>query len=161
VGVTDEDYKQCLGRWASGVTIVTARAGDTIHGMTVSDFSGVSLDPKLVAVCADKASNTLGVIREGQCFAVNVLAAGQESLSNKFASKKDEFKRFESLETKTGASGAPLIEGCVSNIDCKLVAEHDGGDHVIFVGEVLELSSRDLAPLLYFGGAYGRFSKAD
>jgi flavin reductase (DIM6/NTAB) family NADH-FMN oxidoreductase RutF len=160
VTVTQDQYRECLGRWASGVTIVTARSGDTIHGMTVSDFSGVSLDPPLVAVCADKSSNTLGVIRGGGCFAVNVLAAGQEALSNKFASKKDEFKRFESLETEDGPTGAPLLAGCVSNIDCKVVAEHDAGDHIIFVGEVQHMASRDIEPLLYFGGSYGRFSKA-
>jgi len=160
VAVTSDEYKACMGRWASGVTIVTARSGETIHGMTVSDFSGVSLDPPLVSVCADKSSNTLGVIRSGGCFAVNVLAAGQEALSNKFASKKDEFKRFESVETGSGSTGAPLIAGCVSNIDCKLVAEHDAGDHVIFVGEVQQITSHDRPPLVYFSGAYGRFSKA-
>lgn len=161
MAVTDEEYKLCLGRWASGVTIVTARAGDTIHGMTVSDFSGVSLDPPLVSVCAEKSSNTLGVIREGQCFAVNVLAAGQEALSNKFASKKDEFKRFESVETRDGPTGAPLIAGCVSNVDCKLVAEHDAGDHVIFVGRVEQITTFEVEPLLYLGGCYGRFSKLE
>jgi flavin reductase (DIM6/NTAB) family NADH-FMN oxidoreductase RutF len=161
VSVTPDDYRQCMSRWASGVTIVTSRAGDTIHGMTVSDFSGVSLDPPLVCVCADKSSNTLGVIRDGGCFAVNVLAAGQQALSNKFASKKDEFKRFEGLDFREGPSGAPLIGGCVSNIDCKLVAEHDAGDHVIFVGEVQQITSSELDPLLYFSGSYGRFSTAD
>lgn len=131
-----------------------------IHGMTVSDFSGVSLDPPLVSVCADKSSNTLDVIRDGKCFAVNVLAAGQEPLSNKFASKKDEFKRFDGLEVETGVTGAPLIPGCVSNLDCAVVAEHDAGDHVIFVGKVEEIRSHDREPLLYFAGSYGRFAPA-
>ena len=159
--VTAEQYRECMGRWASGVTIVTSRAGETIHGMTVSDFSGVSLDPPLVSVCAEKSSITLGVIRDGRCFAVNVLAAGQEPLSNKFASKKDEFKRFEGLEVIDGSTGAPLLAGCVSNIDCKLVAEHDAGDHVIFIGEVQQITSHPLEPLLYFSGSYGRFSAAE
>ena len=161
MAVTVDEYKAGLDRWASGVTIVTARAGDRIHGMTVSDFSGVSLDPPLVSVCADKTSNTLALIRDGQCFAVNVLAAGQEALSNKFASKKQEWERFDGLETEDGPSGAPLLPGCVSNIDCTLLAEHDAGDHVIFVGQVERITSRDLEPLLYFGGAYGRFTAAD
>ena len=112
-------------------------------------------------MCADKTSNTLGVIREGRCFAVNVLAAGQEALSNKFASKKDEFKRFEAVETRDGPTGAPLIAGCVSNVDCKLVAEHDAGDHVIFLGRVEQITTREVEPLLYLGGCYGRFSKVE
>ena len=87
--VTADEFKRALGRWATGVTIVTARDGERIHGMTVSAFNEVSLDPPLVLVCADRSSNTLPVIRAGGVFAVNVLARDQEALSNRFASKKD------------------------------------------------------------------------
>ena len=143
-----------MSRWTTGVTIVTSKAGERIHGMTVSDFSGVSLSPPLVMVCADRSSNTHGVIAEGKCFAVNILAAGQEALSNRFASKKDEERRFEGLELATAVTGAPLIPGAVASWDCSLVATHTAGDHDIYVGQVESLVTRDLEPLVYHGGAY-------
>lgn len=122
--------------------------------MTVSAFSSVSLDPPLVLVCADKRSNTLAVIEKGRCFAANVLAADQEALSNRFASKKDEFRRFEGVETEDGVTGSPLIAGSLAHIDCRVVGAHDAGDHVIYVGEVQEVRTRAGDPLLYFGGRY-------
>ena len=158
MAISPDDFKSALGRWATGVTIVTARAGDRVHGMTVSAFAEVSLDPPLVLVCADKSSNTLPLIEEGRVFAVNVLARDQEALSNKFASKKDEWQRFDGLEYEAGLTGAPLLRGTVANLDCRVVHAHDHGDHVLVVGEVVEVRVSDGKPLLYFGGGYGDFS---
>jgi flavin reductase (DIM6/NTAB) family NADH-FMN oxidoreductase RutF len=154
MSVGEDRFRAALGVWATGVAIVTARAGDLVHGMTVSDFAGVSLRPPLVLVCADKTSNTLKVIEQGRNFAVNILAAGQAALSNRFASKKDEFRRFEGLECETAITGAPLIPGALVNMDCRLVAAHDAGDHVICVGEVEEILQRDAQPLLHWSRAY-------
>ena len=81
MAISPDDFKAALGRWATGVTILTTRAGDRVHGMTVSAFTEVSLDPPLVVVCAEKSSNTLPLIEEGRVFAVNVLARDQEALS--------------------------------------------------------------------------------
>ncbi len=158
MAISPDDFKAALGRWATGVTIVTARAGDRVHGMTVSAFTEVSLDPPLVVVCADKSSNTLPLIEEGRVFAVNVLARDQEALSTKFASKKDEWQRFDGLECDEGETGAPLLRGTVANLDCRVVHAHDHGDHVLFVGEVVEVRISDRKPLLFFGGGYGDFS---
>jgi len=155
MSVASEDFKRALSAWATGVTIVTSRSGDRIHGMTVSAFNEVSLDPPLVLVCADKSSNTHALIAESGVFAVNVLSRDQEALSNRFASKKDEDRRFEGLETDTAATGAPLLRGTVAAIDCRVVAAHDSGDHVIYVGSVEAVFSTDRAPLLYCRGAYG------
>jgi flavin reductase (DIM6/NTAB) family NADH-FMN oxidoreductase RutF len=154
VTVAADEFKQCLARWATGVTIVTARAGDRIHGMTVSAFTEVSLDPPLVLVCADKTSNTHPVIAEGGVFAVNVLTREQEPLSNRFASKKDEDRRFEGLEFETAATGAPILAGALVALDCRVVNAHDAGDHVIYVGRVEALRRSEGEPLLYYGGAY-------
>jgi len=150
-----------MSRWTTGVTVVTSKAGARIHGMTVSDFSGVSLSPPLVMVCAERSSITHGIIAEGKCFAVNVLAAGHESLSNRFASKKDEHRRFEGLELATAVTGAPLIPGAVASWDCTLVATHTAGDHDIYVGQVEELVTRDLEPLVYHAGAYRELAPAE
>jgi len=154
VAVTPDEFRAGLRSWASGVTVVTARAGDEIHGMTVSAFCSVSLDPPLVLVCADKGSITLGVIERGGCFAANVLAVGQESLSNRFASKKHEHERFDGLELGSGKTGAPLIPGALAQIDCSLYSSHDAGDHVIFVGLVEEIRLHEGDPLLFYCGRY-------
>ena len=156
--ISADEFRSGMSRWATGVTIVTSCAGERIHGMTVSDFSGVSLAPPLVMVCADKSSNTHGVIAEGRCFAVNVLAAGQEALSNLFASKRDEERRFDGLDVATSVTGAPLIPGAVASWDCTLVATHEVGDHDIYIGQVESLVTRDLEPLIYHGGGYRRLA---
>ena len=152
--VSGDEFRSALARWGSGVAIVTAAAGDRIHGMTVSAFSSVSLDPPLVLVCADKTSNTLGVIHEGGVFAVNILAAGQRELSNKFASKTDEHLRFEGVAWRPGRTGAPILEGALAALDCRVEAAHDAGDHVIYVGRVEAVEVTHGEPLVYFGGAY-------
>lgn len=157
MAINAEEFRAAMGSWPSGVTIITSRSGDTIHGMTVSDFSGASLEPPLALVCASKTSVTTGVIAEGKCFGVNVLRADQAALSNKFASKKDEFKRFDGVETFAGKTGAPLLSGALVNLDCRLIAIHEAGDHVLCVGEIEEAHVREGAPLVYFRGSYGRF----
>jgi len=157
MAIDAEEYRAALGLWATGVTIVTARAGDRVHGMTVSDFAGVSLDPPLVVVCADKTANTLAFVQEGGNFAVNLLAEGQQGLSNKFASKKEEWTRFEGLDCGQAETGAPLIPGALASLDCRLTATHDEGDHLLLIGRVDAVVRGEGEPLLYFGGHYGRF----
>ena len=158
MAINADEFRAAMGSWPSGVTIITARAGDQIHGMTVSDFSGVSLDPPLALVCAAKSSVTTGLIQEGRCFGVNVLRVDQDAISNKFASKKDEWKRFEGLETFEETTGAPLLREALVNLDCRLVAVHDAGDHVLCVGEIDYAQVHEGDPLLYFRGQYGQFT---
>jgi flavin reductase (DIM6/NTAB) family NADH-FMN oxidoreductase RutF len=110
-------------------------------------------------VCAAKTSVTTAVIEQGRCFGVNVLRADQSALSNKFASKKDEFRRFEGVETFQAKTGAPLLSGALVNLDCRVVAIHDAGDHVLCVGEIEETRVSDGDPLLFFRGGYGHFAR--
>lgn len=154
--VDGEAFRAALRRWVSGVTIVTARHRDSVHGMTVSAFSSVSLDPPLVLVCADKASNTLAVIDAGGVFAVNLLAADQQELSDRFASKEDEERRFEGLSCTQAATGAPILPGVLAALDCRVSAAHEAGDHVIYVGRVEAVvgGDGDGAPLVYCDGGY-------
>lgn len=154
MSISADEFKAVMGLRASGVAIVTARAGGEIHGMTMSDFAGVSLSPPLVLICADKAANTLSVIQKGGNFAINVLARGQDALSNKFASKKEEWTRFEGLDCGRAVTGAPLIPGALASLDCTVVAQHDAGDHIIVVGLIEAIKRSGGEPLLFFGGAY-------
>ncbi len=110
--------------------------------------------PPLTTVCAAKESLTTKLIAEGGCFAVNVLAAHQQDLSNKFASKKLEMERFVGLETSELETGAPLLPEALVHLDCRLVATHDAGDHVIYVGEIVASVTHEGAPLVYWGGGY-------
>jgi len=157
MAIDADEFRAAMGAWPSGVTIITARVGEKIHGMTVSDFSGASLDPPLALVCASKTSNTTAMIQEGENFGVNILHVDQDALSNKFASKKNEWERFEGVETFEAKTGAPLLSGALVNLDCRLIAVHDAGDHVLCVGEIEMASVNEGEPLLYFKGGYGRF----
>ena len=152
--VTGVDFRAALACWASGVTVVTSAAGGRIHGMTVSAFSSVSLDPPLVLVCADKSSDTLALIEESRVFAVNILSAEQQALSNRFASKKDEHLRFAGLAWRPGGTGSPILPGVLAALDCRVVAAHDAGDHVIYVGSVETVEIFAGAPLVYHAGSY-------
>lgn len=151
-------FREALGHWASGVTIVTARHGDHVHGMTVSAFSSVSLEPPLILVCAEKTSNTNGVIEQGNVFCVNVLAQGQDELSNKFASKKYEDVRFEGLVCEDGATGCPHIPGAAVTLDCSVTQKVDAGDHFVYIGRVDDAAVSERDPLVYHKGAYRKLA---
>ncbi len=152
--VHPDDLRACMGCRASAVSIVTTAGGDRIHGMTVSDFTSVSLEPPLVLISAAKSARTLEVINEGKCYAINILAAEQQDLSNLFASKEGVAARFEGLDYETGVTGSPLIPGALANIDCSLIASHEAGDHILCVGQVEEIRLSEAAPLVYFRGGY-------
>jgi flavin reductase (DIM6/NTAB) family NADH-FMN oxidoreductase RutF len=147
-------FRNILSNWASGVTIVTSRAGERVQGMTVSAFSSVSLTPPLVLVCADKQAITHGLIQQSKVFSVSVLAADQSELSNRFASKKDEDRRFEGLRCEDGSTGCPRIPGALAWLDCRVVEAVDAGDHVVYIGEVVGADAGTAQPLLYFRARY-------
>lgn len=158
MAIAAEALKQLLGRRATAVAIVTARVGERVHGMTVTAYAEVSIDPPLVLVCADLASNTHPVIAEGGVFALNLLSASQAELSNRFATKKDEDRRFEGIAWETAATGAPILPDTVGALDCRVVAAHEAGDHVIYIGRIEALRAHpEREPLLYHRGRYGSF----
>jgi flavin reductase (DIM6/NTAB) family NADH-FMN oxidoreductase RutF len=154
LSLSEADLKDAFARWATGVAIVTARAGDRIHGMTVSAFTEVSLEPPLVLVCIDRASKTQALIERGGGFAVNVLARDQEPLAKRFASREEEDRRFSGLECEAGATGAPLIAGSIATLDCRLETAHASGDHTIYVGAVVAVQLADGEPLLFYNRGF-------
>jgi len=152
--IDEERFRDVLRNWASGVTVVTTRAGDKIHGMTVSAFSSVSADPPLVLVCANQASTTHGVIEQGGLFTVNILAAHQAEISDVFASPEHEDTRLQSVSWSVGETGAPLIDEALACLECKVTSAHQEGSHTIYVGQVEAVHNTDAKPLLYYRGGY-------
>lgn len=155
--VTPDEFRRALGRFASGVTVVTARCEDDKPcGITVSAFSSVSLTPPLVLICIDRRASLHDYLREGGYFAVNILAEGQEEISHRFASKVPD--RFDGLVYREGIAGSPVIEGTLATIECQIVHAYSGGDHTILVGEVLSTQVSEGKPLLYSQGNYARLA---
>ena len=152
------DFKRAMAQFASGVTVVTTRHGDTPIGITASSFTSLSLNPPLVLVSLDKKLFTHNVIAESGVFAVNVLSARQWELGMRFAGLKPEIKdRFAGLKTTTAALGNPIFPESLAWVDCKVWNMYDGGDHTIFVGEVKDLSVSDAdVPLLYHNRLWRR-----
>ncbi len=151
-------YRATLGRFASGVTIVTARdSGGRDVGMTVSAFSALSLDPPLVLVCIDNGASVAPVLEHCSSFAVNILAEHQEPLSRQFAER--ELDRFEGVTITRGESGLALLDGALAQIECRVASRTPAGDHTILIGEVTATAVREGNPLLYYRGGYGRLNR--
>jgi hydroxymethylglutaryl-CoA lyase len=155
---TPDNFKRAMSQFASGVTVVTTKHGETPIGITASSFSSLSLDPPLVMVNLNKKLFTHNVIAESGFFAVNVLSARQLDLGMRFAGMKPEIKdRFAGLNVTTAATGAPLLPDSLAWVDCSVWAMYDGGDHTIFVGEVRDLAVSDFdMPLLYHNRLWRR-----
>ena len=158
--IPPEEFRHSLSQWASGVTVITTRRPGGIHGMTASAFCSVSLDPPLVLVCVDRRNRTHRYLDENQAFCVHILAEGQEELSQRCAGRRgDEGKELHDVPYRTGATGAPILEGCLAYLDCRVIYAHDGGDHTIFLGEIVAAGYReDAEPLLFFAGSYRRLA---
>jgi len=141
----DKDFfRQVMGQFATGVTIVTACNKGALVGLTVNAFCTVSLDPPLVLVCVDLQSNTLPHIRESGAFAVNILTDQQEHFSRCFATSSEErYEHFCRASYSVAATGSPVLADVLAFIDARIVAEYPGGDHVIFVGQVEAMGTND------------------
>ncbi|MEM6959913.1 MAG: flavin reductase family protein [Myxococcota bacterium] len=151
--VNAAEFKSALRAWASGVTILTARAEGRIHGMTVSAFSSVSVEPPLVLVCANRSSTTHELIQAGQVFGVNVLRADQSELSTRFSTVEGA-ERFAGVPHRSGARGVPLLDGALVQFECEVRSEHHEGTHTVYIGEVTRAHVFEGEPLLYFDGDY-------
>lgn len=157
MSVDPDAFRAILGRFASGVTVVTVRdAEGRDHGMTVSAFSSVSLDPPLVLVCIDDEASIRPVMDRATHFGVSILAADQEALSRRFAAKCD---RFDGIGYERGEYGVALLGGALAWLECEIVARHQTGDHEIVIGEVERGENSDDRPLLYYRGGYAQLER--
>jgi flavin reductase (DIM6/NTAB) family NADH-FMN oxidoreductase RutF len=159
MGISRDEFRRTMGRFATGVTIITTREGEHLHGMTANAVTSLSLDPMQVLVCIDRTADTHDILQKAGFFAVNVLAHDQQELCRRFATKDDGWSHaIEEIPHRIGLTGAPIIEGAIAYLDCRTVTEHHGGDHTIFIGEVLEAKElRDADPLVFYAGKFGGF----
>ena len=155
--VDSKTQRQILGHFATGVTVVTSDGEAGSHGMTANAFASLSLEPPLVLVAVDKRAAMLDYLRKNGCFAVNVLRLDQEDLSRRFAIPGP--KDFSDLAVSTAVTGSPILVDCVAFLDCRVHDVLPGGDHEIFIGEILAGECRGGEPLLYYAGRYRRLAE--
>lgn len=153
--VEKTEFRAVMGHFAAGVTVVTSKFADgQIGGITVTAFTSLSLEPPLILVCIDKRAKIHDHLEVGRALAVNMLAQDQEVVSRRFASSAPE--QFREIGYHEGITGAPLIQGTIAAIECKIIDALPGGDHTILVGEVEATHVHEGKPLLYFRGGYSQ-----
>ena len=152
-------FRDVLGRFASGVTVVTSMSGDTPVGMTCQSFCSVSLSPPLVLFCPAKTSRAWPMMRQAGFFCVNLLAADQSEISNAFAMRGED--KYDGVGWSPAKTGAPLLDGVVGWVDCTVERVHEAGDHYVVIGRVQDLgfgeggSDAVAPPLTFYRGRYG------
>ncbi|HTH98866.1 MAG TPA: flavin reductase family protein [Stellaceae bacterium] len=152
-GIDPTAFRHALGSFVTGVTIVTTlRPDGEPIGLTANSFNSVSLDPPLVLWSLNRASPNLAAFEAAGYFAINILAAEQMHLSQRFARHRPD--KFDGVPWQPGIGGTPLIDGVVAQFCCRHVASHDGGDHIIFIGEVEAFTHSDRRPLVFAHGRY-------
>jgi flavin reductase (DIM6/NTAB) family NADH-FMN oxidoreductase RutF len=149
--------RRILGHFATGVTVVTAYSQGEIAGMTANAVTSLSLHPPLILVAVDKTAAMHAALTASRHFALNILSDAQEQLSRRFAQRGP--KDVSDLSWKKADSGAPILADALAWVDCRLVEVLPGGDHDIFIGEILAGDSREGSPLLYFCGKYRRLAE--
>jgi flavin reductase (DIM6/NTAB) family NADH-FMN oxidoreductase RutF/DNA-binding GntR family transcriptional regulator len=155
--LSSDEFRDIIGRFASGVTVITAQHEGTPYGTTASAVSSLSLEPPMLLVCLNKTSATGQVIAQARHFAVNILAEGQADAAMRFAGKGD---KFAGAAIVRGVAGEPLLADALANLECRVVEEVTGGTHSVFLAEVEHATGRQGAPLAYFRGQFGRLELA-
>lgn len=159
MSISSEKFREALRHFPSGVTIVSIKAGDKVHGLTVSAFASVSPEPPLIAVMIDQRHHAYTLMEtEGAVFAVNILHQEQEELSNRFAWVKDE-DRFAVGDWQTAATGAPVLADALAWLDCRVHSRFAAGTHTVYIGEVLAsaIPRPEEPPLVYWNRGYRHF----
>lgn len=148
-------FRNALGSFTTGVTVVTAMTSDGPIGMTVNSFASVSLDPPLVLWSPAKSSSRYGAFTGARHFAIHVLSAEQDHLSAAFTRGGN---GFDEIEIRFNDEGVPVLPGTLARFECAQQAQHDAGDHTIIIGKVLRVAHRQGEPLCFSGGRFGRFA---
>jgi flavin reductase (DIM6/NTAB) family NADH-FMN oxidoreductase RutF len=150
--IDEAAFKLAMSHFASGVTVVTTEHAGRAYGMTVASFASLSLRPPLVLICIEKSVKTHEAIVGAGKFGVSILSAAQSDISSRFASRSED--KFSGIKTNRGELGIPLIAGAITTLECQVRDQLAGGDHTIFVGEVVGAETREGVPLVYFRSGY-------
>jgi flavin reductase (DIM6/NTAB) family NADH-FMN oxidoreductase RutF len=155
------DLRRVLGRFVTGVTLVTYQYEGKPYGMTANAFTSVSLDPPLVLVSVDRRADSHDRISKSRAFAVNILAESQEPIAVRFAGAHRALADpFDGIPDTSGETGSPILSGALGWLDCRLYATHDGGDHTLFLGQVLALGRNSHeAPLVFYAGGFRKLGE--
>lgn len=154
------ELRSALGCFATGITVVTARDGQGQPvGITVNSFNSVSLEPPLVVWSLGVQTKLRPVFEACRHYAINVLAEDQTHLSHRFASRDPD--KFAGLHFTDGIEGVPLLDGCCARFECLNTVRHAGGDHIVFISEVVRFGASERSPLIFHGGAYRRLAARD
>lgn len=149
------EFRNALGRFATGVTIVTTADGEGRRfGVTANSYNSVSLDPPLVLWSLARTSGSMAAFEKCEAFAIHILGAHQEDLAMRFASRGED--KFAGLDTHPGHGGVPLFDDCVAHFECVTENRFEGGDHIIFLGRVVRFETGEREPLLFHRGAFTR-----
>jgi flavin reductase (DIM6/NTAB) family NADH-FMN oxidoreductase RutF len=158
VSFDPDEFRSVLGRFATGVTVVTARDTNAVdHGLTVNSFTSLSLAPPLVLVCIDHEASLHPAMTACSHFAVNILSSQQEALARRFAAPETD--RFDGVGYTRGICGAPILDDVLAFLECRATRAIPGGDHTIFIGEVERAEARSAGPLLYYRGGYAQLER--
>jgi flavin reductase (DIM6/NTAB) family NADH-FMN oxidoreductase RutF len=151
---TKDDFRNVMGHFATGVTVITTAHNGEVRGMTANSVTSVSLDPLSVLVCVNREAITHGILSGGGVFCVNVLTDDQEQLSRGCAKPDTSEARLEGVPYHIGTSGAPVLDEALAYLDCRVSAAFEFGTHTIFVGEPVDLGAAAGQPLLFYRGKY-------
>jgi flavin reductase (DIM6/NTAB) family NADH-FMN oxidoreductase RutF len=157
LSVSEDEFRSVLGRFASGVTVVTAVANGKDQGMTVSAFCSVSLMPPLVLICIERSASAHEALTTSDEFVVNILSADQEQLARRFAIEG--IDRFEGVAYARGQSGIPVLDNIIGVVECRRTTLYAGGDHTIIIGQVEAARTENGKPLLYYRGGYAQLER--
>ena len=151
----DRLFRSAMGKFATGVTVLTTKVDGIVHGMTANAFMSVSLNPKLVMVSVGEKARMLEKIQQSQSFVINILSEEQEAISRLFAGQTGEKREMEF----NWVDDRPLIKGAIASIICDVYSAQVAGDHTVFIGEVKELLLNEGKPLVFYGGKYGKYQE--
>ena len=155
--------RDLMGRFATGVSVVAARQGPLLAGMTANAIASISVDPPIMMASIARRAETHGAIIGSHAFAISVLSRDQRAVADCFAqpTTADKLKRFCDAEWHEAETGSPILDGALAYFDCRLTARHDGGDHTVFLGEIVAAGFReDAEPLLWYASAYREMAEA-
>lgn len=158
MAIDNQDFKETLKLWASGVSVVTANSAEGEQGMTATSFVSVSMDPPQILVCINDSAETGVAILQDKKFAINILTTAQEQVSNQFAGGSSMQERFDNVPWHKGKLGLPVFDTALASMECKVIQQVRAGTHWVIIGEIQTTQCNEGEPLLYFNSSYGKLA---